>query len=60
MVDSCKQGCQVNEACLIVVSLLPCRYIQQVLSMYDSTDSTDSSDSYIDDNPENNNLFDRL
>lgn len=37
------------------------RYIQEVLSMYDSTDSTDSSEcSYIDDNPENNNLFDKL
>ena len=38
------------------------RYIQEVLQMYDSHDSSsDSSDySYMDDNPESNNLFDRL
>lgn len=55
---------QVGVWCECVVHcwlLFLCRYIQEVLSMYDSTDSTDSSEcSYIDDNPENNNLFDKL
>lgn len=40
----------------------PHRYIQEVLQMYDDNDTTedDYSDSSVEDNPERNNLFDRL
>ena len=40
--------------------LSSCRYIQDVLQLYDDTSEDSYSDGSIDDNPENNNLFDRL
>ena len=44
----------------VQLTLSSCRYIQDVLQLYDDTSEDSYSDGSIDDNPENNNLFDRL